>query len=209
MTATVSGAVADRVVERQRAVTLARHYREAEGLSIAQIAGRLGRSPATIKAYFYDPTGEKARAVKARYQGVCRGCGAYTQPRNGKGDAYAYCKACHPGAIERRWTPERVLAAMRDWRAHYGRLPLVRLVEHPRASAWGRGARAPRRKRVAGGECRHTPVRHVERRPRGGRAAGCGDRRGGRRRRPRHLAGNRSPCRNPGNPRKIRGSERR
>ena len=32
-----------------------------------------------------DPTGEKARAVKARYVGVCRGCGAYTQPRNGKG----------------------------------------------------------------------------------------------------------------------------
>jgi hypothetical protein len=87
----------DRVRERRRAVALARHFREAEGLSIAQIAQRLGRSPATIKAYFYDPTGEKARAVKARYLGVCRGCGAYTQPRNGKGDAYAYCKACHPG----------------------------------------------------------------------------------------------------------------
>jgi hypothetical protein len=86
-------------------------------------ASGLGRSPATIKAYFYDPTGEKARAVKARYQGLCRGCGAYTQPRNGKGDAYAYCKACHPGAIERRWTRERVLEAMRDWRARYGRLP--------------------------------------------------------------------------------------
>jgi DNA-binding NarL/FixJ family response regulator len=28
--------------------------REAEGLSIAQIADRLGRSPATVKAYFYD-----------------------------------------------------------------------------------------------------------------------------------------------------------
>ena len=37
----------------------------------------------------WDPTGEKARAVKARYVGVCRGCGAYTQPRNGKGDADA------------------------------------------------------------------------------------------------------------------------
>jgi len=85
-------AVADRVVERRRAVALARHYREAEGLSIAQIADRLGRSPATVKAYFYDPTGDKARAVKARYVGGCRGCGAYTQPRNGKGDAYAYCK---------------------------------------------------------------------------------------------------------------------
>ncbi|MGO9789240.1 MAG: helix-turn-helix domain-containing protein [Solirubrobacteraceae bacterium] len=69
-------AVADRVVERRRAVALARHYREAEGLSIVQIADRLGRSPATIKAYFYDSTGEKARAVKARYQGVCRSCGA-------------------------------------------------------------------------------------------------------------------------------------
>ena len=113
----------DRAVERGRAVALAHHFRESEGLSIAQIAERLGRSPATIKAYFYDPTGEKARAVKARYVGVCRGCGAYTQPRNGKGDAYAYCKACHPGAIERRWTRERVLSAMRSWQARYGRLP--------------------------------------------------------------------------------------
>jgi hypothetical protein len=74
----------DRVRERRRAVALARHYRDAEGLSIAQIAARLGRSPATVKAYFYDPTGEKARAVKARYRGVWRGYGAYTQPRNGK-----------------------------------------------------------------------------------------------------------------------------
>jgi hypothetical protein len=112
----------DRVTERRGAVALARHLREAEGLSIAQIADRLGRPPATIKAY-YVPTGEKVRAVKARHVGVCRGCGAYTQPRNGKGDAYAYCKACHPGAIERRWTRERVLAAMTEWRSRYGRLP--------------------------------------------------------------------------------------
>ena len=104
-----------RVLERRRAVALARHYREFEGLSIREIADRLGRSPATIKTYFYDPTGEKARAVKARYQGVCRGCGAYTQPRNGKGDAYAYCKVCHPGAIERRWTRARVQKAMCAW----------------------------------------------------------------------------------------------
>jgi AraC-like DNA-binding protein len=123
VTGRASTARTDRVVERRRAVALARHYREFEGLSIRQIADRLGRSPATIKAYFYDPTGEKARAVKARYVGVCRGCGAYTQPRNGKGDAYAYCKACHPGAIERRWTRQRVLDAMCVWRALYGRVP--------------------------------------------------------------------------------------
>jgi hypothetical protein len=112
-----------RVVERCRAVALARHYREFEGLSIRQIADRLGRSPATIEAYFYDPTGQKARAVKARYVGVCRGCGGYTQPRNGEGDAYAYCKACHPGAIERRWSRARVTTTMRSWEARYGRLP--------------------------------------------------------------------------------------
>jgi hypothetical protein len=105
--------VSDRVEERRRAVQLARHCRDAEGLSIAQIAQRLGRSPATVKAYFYDPAGEKARAVKARYQGVCRGCGAPTQPRNGKGGAYAYCKRCHPGAIVPKWTRERVRDAMR------------------------------------------------------------------------------------------------
>jgi hypothetical protein len=81
--------VYDRVLERRQGVALAWHFREAEGLSIGQIAERLGRTPATAKAYFYDPTGEKAPAVKVRDQGVCRGCGAYTQPRSAKGDAYA------------------------------------------------------------------------------------------------------------------------
>ena len=115
--------MSDRVSERRRAAQLARHYRDQEKLTITEIARRLGRAEATVKAYLYDPTGEKARAVKARHQGVCRGCGAYTQPRNGKGDAYAYCKACHPGATERRWTRERVLDAMLRWSTRYGRLP--------------------------------------------------------------------------------------
>jgi DNA-binding NarL/FixJ family response regulator len=146
----VTGTASDlgRVLERRRAVALARHYRESEGLSIRQIADRLGRSPATIKAYFYDPSGEKARAVKARYVGVCRGCGAYTQPRNGKGDAYAYCKACHPGAIEQRWTRERVVDAMLDWRLRYGRLPSS--YDWSRTHACRRGGEAV--ERLADGE---------------------------------------------------------
>ena len=87
----------DRVSERRRAARLARHYRDEEGLSIAEIARRVGRAEGTVKAYLYDPIGEKAREVKARYRGVCRGCGAPTSARNGKGDAYAYCKRCRPG----------------------------------------------------------------------------------------------------------------
>ena len=138
----------DRVAERRRAVALARHFRESEGLSIRQIADRLGRSPATVKAYFYDPTGEKARAVKARYVGVCRGCGAYTQPRNGKGDAYAFCKACHPGAIGRRWTREVVLDAMHAWREVHGRVPTS--YDWSRTHARRRGGEAL--ERLAGGE---------------------------------------------------------
>jgi hypothetical protein len=56
VTGYASSAGTDRVVERRRAVALARHFRELEGLSIVQIADRLGRSPATVKAYFYDPS---------------------------------------------------------------------------------------------------------------------------------------------------------
>jgi DNA-binding CsgD family transcriptional regulator len=48
--------VSDRGRERRRAAQLARHYRDQEGLTIAEIARRLGRAEATIKAYLYDPS---------------------------------------------------------------------------------------------------------------------------------------------------------
>jgi AcrR family transcriptional regulator len=114
--------VLDRVQERRRAVAVAREYREREGLTIAEIATRLGRAPGTVRGYFYDPTGEKARGVKARYRGVCRRCGAPTASRRGKGDAYEYCKRCQPGR-PREWTRERVRDAMRAWQERYGTAP--------------------------------------------------------------------------------------
>ena len=46
----------DRVQERRRAAALARHYRDQEGLPIAEIARRFGRTPATVKAYLSDPS---------------------------------------------------------------------------------------------------------------------------------------------------------
>ncbi len=76
-----------------------------------------------MKAYLYDPVGAKAREVKARYRGACRGCGAPTSPRGGKGDAYEYCKSCRPGAIARQWTRGRTGEAMPAWLARYGAAP--------------------------------------------------------------------------------------
>ena len=57
------------------------------------------------------------------------------------------CKACHPGAIERRWTTELVLDAMCDWRARYGRLPTS--YDSSRTHARRRGGEA--RERLAEG----------------------------------------------------------
>ncbi len=98
-----------------------------------------------MKAYLYDPTGEKARAVKRRYQGVCRGCGAPTAARGGKGDAYQYCKRCHPGAIAPTRTREWVRDAMRAWRALYGSPPSS--TDWSRTHARRRGGEALKRLR--------------------------------------------------------------
>jgi transposase len=83
-----------RVAERKRAVALARHYREVEGLSGKEIARRLGRSHATIRSYFYDPDATKASAVKERYRGQCESCGAATSGGDGPGRARRRCVRC-------------------------------------------------------------------------------------------------------------------
>ena len=77
----------DRVAERRRAIALVRHYREYQGLSIRQIADRLGRSPPTVKAYFYDPTGETARAVKAATRASAAAAAHARSPGTGRGPA--------------------------------------------------------------------------------------------------------------------------
>jgi len=78
-----------RVVERRRAVTLSRHFREVEELSLAQIAERLGRSPATVKSYFCDRRGEGAGRSKPVIRASVAVAVRTRQPRHGNGDAYA------------------------------------------------------------------------------------------------------------------------
>ena len=96
-----------------------------EGLAIAEIARRLGRAEATIKAYLYDPTGERhARSRRATAESVAaagrppRHGTARATPtrianaaiparlhRNGRGNGFA--KRCAPGerATARRRLP--------------------------------------------------------------------------------------------------------
>jgi ribosomal protein S14 len=76
--------------ERDRAVRLARHLRETEGLTIPEIAVRLGRSPSTVAGYFSDPDGERARRYKAKYRGRCERCGAPTAAKAG----VRLCRSC-------------------------------------------------------------------------------------------------------------------
>ena len=91
-------AVYDRVVERRRAVALARHFREAEGLSVAQIADRLGRSPATIKTYFMTRRGRRA----GRSRLGTSACTAAAAPTHRRGTARATPTRTASAAIRAR-----------------------------------------------------------------------------------------------------------
>lgn len=116
--APANGEPEDRSVRRRRKVLQAQHYRD-QGRSIAEIARLLYQAPATVKAYLYDPTGERARATKARYRGACESCGAVTSGADGKGRASRHCQRCKPQSLP-VWTRERVRAAHRCWYERYG-----------------------------------------------------------------------------------------
>lgn len=106
------------VTQRRRASALARHYRDVERLSIAEIAQRLGRSPASVRAYLYDPDGTKIKRLKDTYQGRCSRCGGPTSgtgPRN----ARALCAACN-GRSSARWSRPQIEQALRAWYALHG-----------------------------------------------------------------------------------------
>jgi hypothetical protein len=81
---------------------LARHDRDGEDLSIAELACRLGRAQATVNAYLYDPSARR----HARSRSAIAACTAVAArrppPANSKGDAYEYCKACDPGTLDAR-----------------------------------------------------------------------------------------------------------
>ena len=108
-----------RAQERARAVALTHHYRDHQRLTIAEIAERLGRSPATVRGYLYDADGSKGRRLKDSYRGICAGCGAPTSGGDGPGRARVLCVSCS-GKARRKWSTELLYAALRAWFDRYG-----------------------------------------------------------------------------------------
>ena len=148
--------------ERARAATLARYYRDHEGLAVSEIAECLGRAPATISAYLYDPTGAKTRKVKRRYQGICQACGSPTWGA-GPGHAAQLCAHCNERAT-RQWPPELIEAALRAWAAMFGR-PANSTdlsVTHARRSASKDGGERLRRLKDGWSEGRWPPASVVQ-----------------------------------------------
>ena len=149
----------DRVTERSRAAQLARHYRDQEGLSIAEIARRLGRAQATIKAYLYDPTGDKASRGQGALPGsVSRLRGAHrATERQGRRlrvlqtlPSRRDCAAMDPGTGSRG--DARLASALRRCAV------VLRLVAHPRTRARRRGAETTISRRMARAVHRHRSV---------------------------------------------------
>ena len=141
----------DRVAERQRAVALARHYREAEGLSIAQIAERLGRAPATVKAYFYDPSDANKRPTDSP--------APLTPPRHYAG------RRTGPRREPKHRRPRRQPLSLRPRRARPGRAGRSRRAMQPlhRASRPPSWEREERQEVASSGVV--CPPRHHEERP--------------------------------------------
>src|SRR5438270_892824 len=136
----------DRVAERQRAVALARHYREAEGLSIAQIAERLGRAPTTVRGYFYDPSdANKGPSWEREAEPGGRELRSHAPAAPSRGDVLP----------RRTFFCARLASALRRCAV------LLRLVAHARTPARRRGAHTTTCRRMARAIHCHRSVREL------------------------------------------------
>jgi hypothetical protein len=96
----------------------------AEGLLQREIAERMGLSRSYTSALLADPTGDADKARKDRYRGVCEACGGPTTGAEGPAKTPRFCCHCAPNLL-RKWTPERIVEAAREWARRYGHAPNV------------------------------------------------------------------------------------
>jgi hypothetical protein len=105
------------------------------------IARRLEVTPATVRDYLADPTGERARARREqRPPGNCQRCGCATGPDRGD-RRFALCPRCT--SDERAdWQREDVIDAYLDWWMRFGEEPSSTDWNHTHAARRGEVALA-------------------------------------------------------------------
>lgn len=86
------------------------------GASVAVIAERLGRSRSYVAEVLCDPSGDKARARKARLAKRCVDCGAVVTYEATR------CSGC-ASLASRSWSREAIVEALRAWAAVHGGAP--------------------------------------------------------------------------------------
>jgi DNA-binding CsgD family transcriptional regulator len=108
-------------------MTLAEQAAElrAQGFAGTRIAERLGISRSRAYELLSDPTGEKNRERKRRYDLVCVDCGGRvdgTTPSKMLDRAEPVCGICAP-AHYAVWTCEAILCAINEWAEEHGGIP--------------------------------------------------------------------------------------
>ncbi len=94
----------------------------AEGLNPREIAERIGLAPSSVRSILSDPDGSRQQERRRSYQGACVDCGAATDGSNGLASAPVRCHPCY-SKTRTRWTRERLVEAIQDFAARYGRPP--------------------------------------------------------------------------------------
>jgi hypothetical protein len=93
----------------------------AQGLTWREIGEQLGLHLHTIHDYATDPTGEKARARKAKNDGACVDCGARTVSSGSRVPP----ERCHHCACERKRAMSRkwIIDSINEWADLFGAPP--------------------------------------------------------------------------------------
>lgn len=117
---------------RRELVTRVRALR-AEGKVHREVAMILGISRSYASQLATDADGEKTRARKDSYRGICEVCGGPTDGSNGTRNAPSLCWECSHArrSAERKWPRETVIDAIQRFAAINGR--------PPKADEWVRG----------------------------------------------------------------------
>lgn len=125
---------------REEMVPIVRRLRDERGLMWHEIGAELGIAKQTACDYYKDPTGEIARARKAKNDGTCIDCGGATKS-GGERIPPVRCHACAPKAAQ-DWPQERVVAAIQRWAEMFGQPPSAN--DWNTSSPWHKGERVKR-----------------------------------------------------------------